>query len=190
MLGRSKGAPPPVTEKAVGVAMPSFFGDSYRDEEYSIEYGNNVDGTEPTQRSDMDGGGGVGGSFDGSPSAPPAPRVLKQGFLQKAGRHGKLIWRGRWFVLETDVLFYHTSEKEVGEGKKPKPKGVISLHGSFVQKAKDPLGFKLLTPKRIYAFRAESVYEAQVRKRTLFSRGLHRAPCSGVVACGSVPARN
>ncbi|KAL1500511.1 hypothetical protein AB1Y20_013167 [Prymnesium parvum] len=154
MLSRARGGATPGTGKSVGVPLPSFFGDSFRESDPSTSE-NADDGSEPKLESE-----GVA-SIDLSRTGPLAPQVLKQGFLHKAGRHGQLIWRGRWFVLESDVLCYYTSEKEVGEGKKPKPKGVISLHGSFVQKGKDPLSFKLLTPKRTYAFRADSNLEAQ-----------------------------
>ncbi|KAL3909282.1 MAG: hypothetical protein SGPRY_009482, partial [Prymnesium sp.] len=152
---RARGSAVPGSGKSVGVPLPSFFGDGFLEVDpadvENVEKGQ-AEGTDsvPVPKVDV------------ARSGPLTPQVLKQGFLHKAGRHGQIIWRGRWFVLESDVLCYYSSEKDVSEGKKPKPKGVISLHGSFVQKGKDPTRFRLLTPKRTYAFRADSVQEAQV----------------------------
>ena len=82
-------------------------------------------------------------------------------------------------MLETDVLCYYTSADEYRQKGRPKPKGVISLLGSFVQTSHDPLGFKLLTPKRTYAFKAETLSEAQAR-----------TPCpSPWVACNNASTR-
>lgn len=92
---------------------------------------------------------------------PQASRVLKQGPLFKASRHMR-VWRARWFVLEADLLCYYAEAKEPPALSRPRPKGVITLHGSVIQKVADPLGFKLVTPKRMYTLRAETLRQAQV----------------------------
>ena len=71
------------------------------------------------------------------------------------------VWRARWFVLEADLLYYYASDKEPPAQSRPRAKGVITLHGSVIHKVADPLGFKLVTPKRVFTFRAETLPQAQ-----------------------------
>jgi len=147
--------------------MPSFFGDSFRDRQSTIGNGSRPELDEDSMSS-------VSETPTSSPRAglPKSKstkdtttvelhsggvntRALKQGFLSKTSRHMK-VWRTRFFVLETDLLIYYTSDREAHAVPRQKPKGHIPLHGSVTQRAADPLGFKLKTPQRVYAFKAET----------------------------------
>ena len=149
--------------------MPSFFGDSFRERQSTVGHNSRPENYSMDSNSTVDSPHPSSGKLPAQPGATTVElhggganaRTLKQGFLSKTSRHMR-VWRARFFVLEADLLVYYTSDREANAVPRQKPKGHIPLHGSVTHRVADPLGFKLKTPQRVYAFRAESSEQVEV----------------------------
>ncbi|KAL1512358.1 hypothetical protein AB1Y20_005617 [Prymnesium parvum] len=146
------------------IGLPTFFGDSFRVEnpppsQWGSERASSSHAPPPGAPAGKPAAGLTGGTVELHGGAART-RVLKEGYLSKTSRHMR-VWRARFFVLEADLLIYYISDREAHATPRQKPKGHIPLHGSSTQRAVDPLGFKLKTPQRVYAFRAESPQQVE-----------------------------
>ena len=77
-----------------------------------------------------------------------------EGYLRKLGAHFR-AFRKRFVVLKDMQLVYYASEKDARKDVKPKGSLPLNSVSSVVKDADDPLLFKLVTPTRLWQFKAE-----------------------------------
>uniref|UniRef100_A0A6S9Y046 PH domain-containing protein n=1 Tax=Chrysotila carterae TaxID=13221 RepID=A0A6S9Y046_CHRCT len=143
------------------IAMPAFYGDSYRDE--CADPGRGDGGASAEWREDSFTGKQT--ERDGSETSdlsldvPNESDIIKQGNLRKRSAAAPRVWQARFVVLERRSLLYYDARPRKGDGRK-RARGALLLDGCAAEPAAHASAFKVITPGRTYEFRAADASDA------------------------------